>query len=105
MLAAAFSATAQHYSSHNSQKPTWEVVQIMDGVSDQPSTDIKLEVESGEDGTVLISVDQATTIKVYSILGQLITQKQVNAGTVRLHIAARGIYILKAGSATRRISL
>lgn len=105
MLAAVFSASAQHYTSHVSQKPTWEIVQVIEEAPDQPSSDIKLEAESSEGGTVLISVDQATTIKVYSILGQLITQKQVNAGTVRLRIAARGIYILKAGSATRRISL
>ena len=52
-----------------------------------------------------ITVDRPTTVKVFSILGQLITQKQIAAGKVRLHMDTRGIFILKAGGATRRINL
>ncbi len=86
--------------------PQWDVVSVSDT---QPSSSgqasPELEIEVRDEGVVLISTDRPANIKVFSILGQLITQKNVAAGTVRLRMGARGIYILKAGTTTRRISL
>lgn len=57
------------------------------------------------DGYIYISAQRPVTVKIFSILGQLISQESVPAGTYRLHLASRGIYILKAGALTRRITL
>lgn len=57
------------------------------------------------DGYVYITAQRPVTVKIFSILGQLISQETVPAGTYRLHLASRGIYILKAGTLTRRITL
>lgn len=58
-----------------------------------------------KDGYVYVTTSKPVTIKIFSILGQLISQKQIPAGTSRTHIAARGIYILKAGTTTKRITI
>lgn len=58
-----------------------------------------------KDGYVYVTTDKPVTVKIFSILGQLISQKTVQPGTWRTHITARGIYILKAGSVTRRITI
>lgn len=99
-------AEAQVPAAAPSRKPTWEVLVVSDPVTgpDAPAVpDLRASVRDG--GIVLISCDRPVCVKVYSILGQLITQKQMQAGTVRLNMDARGIYILKADNATRRISL
>lgn len=57
------------------------------------------------EGYIYISAQRSVTVKIFSILGQLISQEAIPAGTYRLHLASRGIYILKAGTLTRRITL
>lgn len=58
-----------------------------------------------KDGYLYITTNEEVTVKVFSILGQLISQQTIPVGTYRLHLPARGIYILKAGSVTRRITV
>lgn len=58
-----------------------------------------------KDGYIYISAQRPVTVKIFSILGQQISQESVPAGTYRLHLASRGIYILRAGTLTRRITL
>lgn len=83
-------------------KPSWEEMQ-------QPASVERVEQEQIEiytrDGYVYINTPQPVTVKIFSILGQLISQENVPAGTFRLRLASRGIYILKAGTITRRITI
>ncbi len=58
-----------------------------------------------KDGYIYITSQRPVTVKIFSILGQQISQESVPAGTYRLHLASRGIYILRAGTLTRRITL
>ncbi len=87
------------------QPPVWEVICTAEPATHRNSDTPEINVEVTATGTVTITVDRPTTAKVFSILGQLITQKQIAAGKVRLHMDTRGIFILKAGGATRRINL
>ncbi len=66
--------------------------------SDQPDVWVR-------GGYVYITTSRPVTVKIFSILGQLISQENVPVGTYRLQLASRGIYILKAGTLTRRITL
>ena len=50
-------------------------------------------------------IEVHTADKIFSILGQLISSQQIPAGTHRCRIDSRGIYILKAGPITRRITI
>ena len=49
--------------------------------------------------------DKPVTVKLFSILGQLISQETVKPGLHRIRLASRGIYILRAGTTTRRITI
>lgn len=57
------------------------------------------------DGYVYVTTSRPVTVKIFSILGQLISQKSIPAGTYRTRIPARGIYILKVGAVTKRITI
>ena len=54
---------------------------------------------------IYIDTPRPVTVKIFSILGQLVSQESVTAGRHRLQLSTRGIYILKIGSTTRRITL
>ena len=54
---------------------------------------------------VFVTTQRASTIRLYSILGQLIVQQSVQAGTTRIKAPTRGVYILQVGSTTRRITI
>ncbi len=106
LLSASALLVAQPATGSN-KTPVWEIVAEQDSTprneGEEGASD-KIDVET-RDGIVYISTTQPTTIKVYTILGQLITSKSVGSGTVRLTLGVRGVYILKAGTATRRINL
>lgn len=83
----------------------WETIAVRESDNSQnPDSAPALEVEN-RNGKVIISIDRPCEICVYTILGQPVTKRKVSAGTVRLTLEHRGIYILKAGTATRRINL
>jgi hypothetical protein len=44
-------------------------------------------------------------VKLFSILGQQIHQDTVPAGLHRLKLNSKGIFILRAGSLTKRVTL
>lgn len=80
--------------------PSWELV-----TSSAQSEDIeRIEVQV-RDGYIYITTPRSLNVKIFSILGQLISSTKVQAGTSRLKVPARGIYILKAGTFTRRITV
>lgn len=54
---------------------------------------------------IYIYSSRAVTVRLYSILGQLIVQQAVQPGSTRLKAPAKGVYILKAGSVTRRVTI
>lgn len=102
LLFAAVNATAQERSP--SRPAVWEVVQLTDGAT-RPDSGHAIADVAVTDGKVTITVDHTVTVRVFSILGQLITQKQLAPGRHRLTLPTKGIYILKAGADTRRISI
>lgn len=57
------------------------------------------------DGYVYLTTSRRVTVKVFSILGQLISQDAVGPGTHRLRLSTRGVFILKAGGVTRRVTI
>ena len=58
-----------------------------------------------KDGWVYVTASKIVTIRIFSILGQPIITETMQPGTYRLHLASRGIYILKVGAVTRRITI
>lgn len=58
-----------------------------------------------KDGYIYVACSKPTQVKVFTILGQLISQETLPAGTHRLRIASKGIYILKTADSTRRVTI
>lgn len=60
---------------------------------------------SVSDGTVYLYTSAETTVKIFTILGQQVTTKKLTPGVWSFRLSARGIYILKAGALTKRLSV
>ncbi len=82
--------------------PVWEVVETRDPEVGSAADDIEVVTR---DNYIFITTPQPVEARVYTILGQLITTKKIAAGTVRLSLGLRGVYILKADTKTFRINL
>ncbi len=85
--------------------PQWEpvvteTIAYLDTASDPDPVEVVVH-----DGYIYVTTPRPASVKVLSILGQLISQQNIPAGTSRLRISARGIYILKVGSITKRVTI
>lgn len=58
-----------------------------------------------KDGYLYVTASATVEIRIFSILGQLISKNTLQPGTWRLKLPAKGIYVLKAGTTTRRITI
>lgn len=88
-------ATQRDWEEVTSPAPT--VVQSLD-------TEAAIEI-TVHDGYIYIWSQRPVTVKLFSILGQQLHQETVPAGLHRLKMGSKGIFILRAGSLTRRITL
>lgn len=80
--------------------PAWETVDTT--IVTEAVDDLAVTVR---DHYIYVSVPRPTGVKLFTILGQPIAQATLPAGISRFRVGARGIYILKAGSITKRITI
>ena len=57
------------------------------------------------DGAVVLTLTRPMPVKVLTILGQTVGQETLPAGVHRLKLATRGIYIVRVGQITRRVTV
>lgn len=83
---------------------SWEkVAQIHDETVETVNQDfVAVDVD---DGYLYVALGKTSTVKVFTILGQLVSEQKLESGTWRIKLPDRGIYILKAGSQTCRVTL
>ncbi len=87
--------------------PRWEAV------SSPPPGTIAVESRAGSDqldvavrdGYIYVACHEKVTVKVFTILGQLISSETLTPGTHRLRMTAKGIYILRTDTSTRRVTI
>lgn len=82
------------------QSQRWETVETVIAELSDESVDVAVREQY-----VYVFTPQPVNIKLFTILGQLVSQASLPAGTSRLKVSTRGIYILKAGTVTRRITI
>ncbi|MDE6860262.1 MAG: T9SS type A sorting domain-containing protein [Duncaniella sp.] len=74
--------------------------------SDDENEDVDVAVAVAvSDGYIYVVSQEPVEVRVFTILGQLLSQEKLGAGAHRFHIKSRGIYILKIGSLTRRVTI
>ena len=54
---------------------------------------------------IYVTTPRTVTVRLYSILGQLVRQQPVQAGTTRIKAPSRGVYVLQVGTVTRRVTI
>lgn len=84
--------------------PAWEKVAAMSAEVVENAGSDYYEVRI-IDRRVVLTVAHKTNVKVFTILGQLVADQQLEAGTWQIPLDNRGIYILKVGTATRRVTI
>lgn len=71
---------------------------------EDPSAGERIDVVVRE-GQIYVTTNRATQVKVVTILGQPVSVRNIPAGTMRMRLPLRGIYVLKVGETTRRINI
>lgn len=56
-------------------------------------------------GEILITVARPVQVKVFNILGQLVRDESIPAGSTRIQMSAHGVYIVKAGEHTSKVAV
>ena len=59
----------------------------------------------GKDGIITIRTKRRIQVRVFTILGQLVSLATLNPGTSELRIGSRGIYFVKIGNITQKVAL
>lgn len=68
-------------------------------------SDEETAVITVKEGYIYVTSEEKVTVKVFTILGQLISQETLPGGTHRFLMKAKGIYILKIGDRTHRVAI
>ncbi len=85
--------------------PQWETVRTTAERPDDGSEQSdRLEV-TVHDGYVYVTVTRPCTVRLFTILGNLVSQRNLPAGTSRLRLKGRGMYLLKTDRGTRRVTV
>lgn len=69
-----------------------------------PRTSDGIEIY-GSKGTITIVTPKRITVRVYTILGQIVSQATLQPGTSELRLGSRGIYLVRIGNITQKVAL
>lgn len=82
----------------------WEQLKTERADAKSVARDTDVEIKTAP-STIVVSCNKPMSVKVYTILGQLVSAETVAAGTSQLHIPGHGVYIVKISSITCKVAL
>ncbi|MCX4259160.1 MAG: hypothetical protein OSJ34_05510 [Muribaculaceae bacterium] len=108
LMVVALTAVAQF---RNGLRGGWENVDISSDIfmsqaeyqsaeNDEPGVNLVMR-----GGYIYVKTDHTINVKVLSVLGSTVSDTTIDAGTFRLLLQKRGIYIVKAGKSARRVKV
>jgi hypothetical protein len=83
-----------HETNRDVQGRTWNDPRTSDGI----------EIY-GRNGTITIYTPKRINVRVYTILGQIISQATLQPGTSELRLGTRGIYLVRIGNLTQKVAI
>jgi len=84
--------------------PSWERVRDRQPVPTE-HVDADDVIVTSHAGYIYVTTSKPIEIKIFSILGQLIKQEKIPAGTFRYRLESKGIYIVKAETVTKKVTI
>ena len=78
--------------------------EVQGKVLNDPRTSDGIEIY-GSNGTITIVTPKRITVRVYTILGQMVSQAVLQPGASELRLGSRGIYLVKIGNLTQKVAL
>lgn len=82
----------------------WETLKTERSDAKTVIRDSELEIKAAR-GVIVVTSSRPVQIKVYTILGQLISRENLPAGSSQLNVQAHGVYIIKTGELTCKVAL
>lgn len=82
----------------------WEVLKEERLDAKSVIRETELEIKSAS-GTIIVHTNHPVQIKVFTILGRLVSSETVQAGRSQLQLPAHGIYIVKVGDLTCKVAV
>lgn len=67
---------------------------------DEPGVEMRMR-----EGYLYVKTDHTVNVKVVNVLGSLVSETVLEAGTSRMPLQTRGIYIVRAGKCARRVKV
>lgn len=82
----------------------WEQVRTERGDARRVAAgqDVEVKVAGSQ---VVISSNHAVQIKIFTILGRVVTSETLSAGTHQFQLPSHGVYMVKAGDITCKIAV
>ncbi len=103
LLLAAFGFASEIVAQNGWRGAPTEVIANNNGAESRTANE-GIEISS-KDSHIVVKLPQKAQVKVFTILGQLVSQAELNAGTSMLKISSRGIYIVKVGNITQKVAI
>lgn len=69
-------------------------------VAKEPEVEVKVSP-----GTLVVVSNRQVQVKVFTILGQLVSSETIGPGVARFQVNAHGVYIVKIGDLTCKVAL
>lgn len=66
--------------------------------------DTEIEIRASR-GMIIITTSRPVQVKIYTILGQIVAQDSLQAGTFRLPVNTHGVYLVKIGEITCKVAV
>lgn len=82
----------------------WEPVRTESTAAKTVARDSDIEIKSAP-GQVQITCNHASQVKIFTILGRLVSSDTIPAGTSRFLLPAHGVYIVKIGDLTCKVAV
>lgn len=85
---------------------SWETVKVSERVSQSRVVKQTQDIEvRASRGTIYVTTNKSVQVRVFSILGQLVSQETLPAGTSMLHLDMHGVFVVKIADMTCKVAL
>lgn len=88
----------------NAAPGKWEQVRNERSDTRTVASDSDTEIKASK-GVVVVVASKPVQVKIYTILGQLVSRETLPAGISQISIQPHGVYIIKSGDLTCKVAL